>query len=332
MSSLLGTEVRICDKNSQYYGQIMTVMSINEHDISLFDKSNGIRYFMLDQIEFYNNCYQYEIGDDVWIGQIRWKIGKINDDKAYVHNGGGAQWVSINLLHPYKEPNYKFEVGQHVKYRNNKEKIIADRYATGPDNEPFYIIQTLNGLSPIHVSESDLSIINETTNQNLENMDSNTSNLNKILNLCQILKGHENETFYSLIDGNVKFKEIIDEYSLAFEYHSYHRGGYLFGCSTDGMCLIWPSREMFMKYTDDPIKAWSEWYEINRPRFKFDIKWNIVGKSQTDSAQDSYEFDSLADAQIVMENLRKYVSDFVADFKRSQFVQNLNPINENDDE
>ena len=96
------------------------------------------------------------------------------------------------------------------------------------------------------------------TEENKETMEE------KELDLTQLLKDCEGEMLYSLIDGEVKLKQLTDD--VICQYHKYHRSGYLSGCALDGFCQLYPSRALYEKYPLEPVKAWNEWAENRKPK------------------------------------------------------------------
>lgn len=88
--------------------------------------------------------------------------------------------------------------------------------------------------------------------------------MEKELNLCELLKGCEGEELYSLIDGDVKLKQLTD--NVICQYHKYHRSGYLSDCGLDGVCQLYPSRALYEKYPLDARAAWMEWQSERKPK------------------------------------------------------------------
>ena len=89
----------------------------------------------------------------------------------------------------------------------------------------------------------------------------------KELNLCEILKGHEREEFYSPTFGRCRFNSASD--TLYFEslcavesFELYLDGSY----STGGNCIIFPSEALYLKYPLDAKKAWDEWIEAYKTK------------------------------------------------------------------
>lgn len=104
---------------------------------------------------------QFKVGDDVWCGSLKCSIYNIKGNTAYVVFNGGADWVSIHRLSPYVEPQYKFNIGDKVWFRNRKIKVVKKRYPSPYDEFAHYLVETLNGQSPINVVESELESYTE---------------------------------------------------------------------------------------------------------------------------------------------------------------------------
>lgn len=79
----------------------------------------------------------------------------------------------------------------------------------------------------------------------------------------EFLYGHEGETFYTPMCGDVEFDSYDSEStlpiylknkdcSLSLQSNGSYRG-------KSGMCMLFPSKEYYEKYPIDPYTAWSEW-------------------------------------------------------------------------
>lgn len=93
----------------------------------------------------------------------------------------------------------------------------------------------------------------------------------KELNLCEILKGHEEEEFYSPIYGNVKISIEESKIKMRGKYNYMHLS--FNGCNYNHKdycdflpCLIFPSYDLYLKYPLDTKKAWDEWQEGQKPK------------------------------------------------------------------
>ena len=111
--------------------------------------------------------------------------------------------------------------------------------------------------------------------------------MNENINLCEILKGHEGEIFYSPISGNIKLHHIQlgQDYPIIFldeddDFVSYTKGGkpYLYAKE----CLIFPSKDQrdWNKWDKEnnhkTPKTWSEYVDSEH------YEWNeVIGHLST---------------------------------------------------
>ena len=85
----------------------------------------------------------------------------------------------------------------------------------------------------------------------------------KQLNLCELLKGHEGERFYSLLYGETQLRKVGHE---CIEIAT-GDGKYWTSISSDGTfaeggkVVLFPSRALYEQYPLDPYTAWMEWQE-----------------------------------------------------------------------
>lgn len=119
--------------------------------------------------------------------------------------------------------------------------------------------------------------------------------MNKDINLCKILKGHEGEIFYSPLYGNMTFVEIRKGYAYPLIFTLKGKDYYL---TSDGKfnvdhaeCLIFPSKvqrdwnKWIEKQKPKTPKTWSEYltqFEIDSEPtlwFDSDMNWGNIGKS-----------------------------------------------------
>lgn len=86
----------------------------------------------------------------------------------------------------------------------------------------------------------------------------------KHLNLCEILKGHEGETFYSPIAGDVKLLEIVNNCVLRIDFGAYNEMSDTFilplysngTFREDGEIMLFPSKDQ---------RDWNKWVEEQKP-------------------------------------------------------------------
>ncbi|WP_301345910.1 MULTISPECIES: hypothetical protein [Muribaculaceae] len=115
--------------------------------------------------------------------------------------------------------------------------------------------------------ESDLEPYTEpeTKDETMETKDDT-----KELNLCELLRGHEGKTFFSLAHGDV----ILDHVSPTIDsciavkmgngdaVRFYRNGRWL----RDGIVALFPSRALYEQYPLDPYTAWMKWQEEQQLR------------------------------------------------------------------
>lgn len=85
--------------------------------------------------------------------------------------------------------------------------------------------------------------------------------MNENINLCEILKGHEGETFYSPLIGNITLNKIREEYAYPLMFIS---RGLPYHFTSDGKynidhveCLLFPSKEQ---------RDWNKWIKEHKPK------------------------------------------------------------------
>lgn len=89
--------------------------------------------------------------------------------------------------------------------------------------------------------------------------------MNNKLNILESLKGHENHKCYSPLCGECElYISFVNSSNL---FKSENGKNILFfndgRCKDGGVCLLFPSRELYEKYPLDAAKAWEEWVDEN---------------------------------------------------------------------
>lgn len=109
----------------------------------------------------------------------------------------------------------------------------------------------------------------------------------KELNLCELLKGCEGETFYSDVFELVILTKVnLVGNFLTINWNRLELNLYSSGSKVKGnRCILWPSEELYEKYPLDPYSAWMEWKEARKPkRWRAEIGeiyWRISAKGNT---------------------------------------------------
>lgn len=88
--------------------------------------------------------------------------------------------------------------------------------------------------------------------------------MNENINLCEILKGHEGETFYTPICGTVKLKNIDEDLIYPLNFINvdnfvtcFTSNGKFLDDVKEAECLIFPSKDQ---------RDWNKWFEEQNPK------------------------------------------------------------------
>ncbi len=88
--------------------------------------------------------------------------------------------------------------------------------------------------------------------------------MNENINLCELLKGHQGETFYSIPFGELLVTNVTNNHIELSNDWILSKDGKLY---SDGECLIFPSKDQ---------RDWNKWVEEQRP--KTPKTWNELCK------------------------------------------------------
>jgi hypothetical protein len=175
-----------------------------------------------DKVEIQESYYKEELR-----GQIGIVTGRPTPFSYYVEIDKTIYQASAKDLEPYPEPETKPTEDMETKEKESGEK--------GNYSE----ISQSNNLS-----------------QDVANCDKPED---KELNLSELLKGHEGETFYSPIVGDCTLKAITDYIHIAVNDHP----SYCFFLDgrreKSGAVVFFPSRALYEQYPLDAYTAWSVW-------------------------------------------------------------------------
>lgn len=183
-----------------------------------------------------------------------------------------------------EKPQPKFEIGDWVIH-NHKNRELGQIAAYYPDDKICYAVrfgdeyhvmaehQLLPYTEPETKSTEDMETKGKEsgeTGNNSEisqsnNLSQNVANCDKPedkeLNLSELLKGHEGETFYSPIVGDCTLKAITNYIHVAVNDHP----SYCFFLDgrreKSGAVVFFPSRDLYEQYPLDPYTAWMKWQE-----------------------------------------------------------------------
>lgn len=131
------------------------------------------------------------------------------------------------------------------------------------------------------------------------------------LDLCKILKGHENELFYSPIFGKVYLNAILTQgqpYPINLitekEKEIYvNCNGFWDNKHTENtITVLYPSQKAYLKYPFDAKKAWQEWID---EQYNLEIKYQIIGGNQSTCGQlCTFKFTSAEEARKAIETVK----------------------------
>lgn len=142
------------------------------------------------------------------------------------------------------------------------------------------------------------------------------------LNLLELLKDCEGREVYSLLEGVTRIHK-VDESLIETSYEKYGEKGDVY---VKGVCLLYPSKALYLKYPLDPYSAWMEWKEEMATKSYWRVCHNLkdveeIVLDREDGELVEYSF-TLMDketgnrfatkklAQQASEGIRKYLQDF----------------------
>ena len=219
---------------------------------------------------------------------------EVLDDFPYcIKNGSCTQWVAESDLEYYEQPKPKFKVGDKVRIKPNA-KEFHQGYQNGYawlDSRNQYVGKVYQVIEVCKDETIELDIsekftywspidLEPYTEENKETMEEknrcekcganvqqcadppcqNYPMEEKELNLCEILKGHEGETFYSPLYGNIKLRAIDNGYvyPLKFDCKGNPNFTTFSKCGKPNIlaveCLVFPSKDQ---------RDWNKWAEEN---------------------------------------------------------------------
>lgn len=181
----------------------------------------------------------------------------------------------VNLTSAPEQSEPKFKVGDEVQctgqanHDYNVYKVV--KVYTNDNGEIRYDIQGL--IKQIGMEESDIKPYRKVSHEPCTSPTDKAEE--KELDLRQILKGYENNKVYSPCFGTismVKGNNRLYPNSIAFSLN--HTSGLVYFKSNgleyhsfeDGVCSIFPNKELYKQYPLDPHKAWAIWSEQQKPK------------------------------------------------------------------
>ncbi len=134
---------------------------------------------------------------------------------------------------------------------------------------------------------------------------------NSQLNLCELLKGHEGERFYSpafedvkLINSRIEENRICIDTLSCFGRVQLMENGTVVG---PGECILFPSRALYEQYPLDPYTAWMKWQEEQERSIH--IKIVKVESDYTEIYQNLY-FRTPADRDKCIEEIKAIIEKY----------------------
>ncbi len=185
-----------------------------------------------------------------------------------------------------EKPQPKFEIGDWVIH-NHKNRELGQIVAYYPDEKFCYAVRF--GKEFHNMAEHQLLPYTEPETKPTEDMETKekesgekgNNSENSQLDLCELLQGHEGETFFSLAHGDVKLDHVsptIDSCIVVKKgngdiEHFYRNGRWL----RDGIVMLFPSRALYEQYPLDAYTAWMKWQEEQEKKHYQDYS-NRVGR------------------------------------------------------
>lgn len=256
------------------------------------------------------------IEDSEWDGYQEWTCYWISSyveiDNIHECSGGKIKPISLaefkRLYYEEEQPQPKFKVDDWVIH-NHKNCEVGQIVKYFPDKKYCYSVRFGNEYH--NMAEHQLLPYPEpeTKDEAMETKDET-----KELNLCELLKGHEGETFYSPIFGERKFVGIEEgmDYPISFGEAEYYDFG-IDGCWSDGgLPVLFPSRALYEQYPLDPYAAWMKWQEEQKKHWVSVTAWidDLECESDTAIDTDKIYFRTTADRDKCIEEIKAIINKY----------------------
>lgn len=252
----------------------------------------------------YENGYKWNMGDSLidhthWCGSnCAYHIYPDENVVTWNHVISNGSITIAEFKERYCEeekPQPKFEIGDKVRILKNcgcnvkgvigtvehigerglyVETAICRLFVTFDEIEPYTEPET-------KPTEDMGTKENRNLSQDIANCDKPE---NKELNLCELLKGHEGEIFFSPFYGAMVLMSISDGL-LCFQNSNIGIDLLPNGQSqyaVDGYCAIFPSKALYEQYPLDPYTAWMKWQE-GQKKYILAIVYNCPDKDNAES-------------------------------------------------
>ena len=229
--------------------------------------------------------------------EVREMLGKISKNPACRSALSEGRLCTLEDLFGYdnltavEQPQPKFKVGDKVYKTSGHDRL--DEYTVKKvymDKRGGYVydLKGLIGLiGIIGVEESNLCHTNQNPYTKLEPKGKESgekgNNSENSLNLCEILRGHEGEKFFSPCYGNVTLSElrsdkIIITADVNGKKHTLRPDGTHISGSVMSCVNLLPSVGLYQQYPLDAAKAWSEWQKEQK-KYALDVNLRTYDSS-----------------------------------------------------
>ncbi|MBD5346505.1 MAG: hypothetical protein HDR92_05180 [Bacteroides sp.] len=138
---------------------------------------------------------------------------------------------------------------------------------------------------------------------------------NKELNLSEILKGHESETFYCPMWGDtVILEKAQDGYKIApkGKFRGYLNIGFDGKADEDGEVILFPSFRLYRNFPLDSKQAWEAWQAVQNQRIVLRVSIDVVDCKRlvTSSTVHKCTFASMGFVQQVIVDIKKILQNY----------------------
>lgn len=158
------------------------------------------------------------------------------------------------------EPQLKFHLGERIRIVSSGEEDFINMIT----NDDCYELLEHSG----KYIESDLEPYTEpeTKPTAKETKESKETFASEELNICELLKGHEGQSFYSPCYGDVDLIEVHNDKIIIStvandKKHTLGKRGKHYAGFAECMCMLFPSRTLYEQYPLNPHTAWLKWQE-----------------------------------------------------------------------
>lgn len=137
-------------------------------------------------------------------------------------------------------------------------------------------------------------------------------------NLCELLRGHEGESLYSPVYGNLIFHDFLTGSSYPVIVKEDDINHYSKNFTADGKvsvdenagCLLFPSRALYEQYPLDAKKAWEVWQEEQKIKCRIWLSVETKATGKVDVKGWEPAFDSTADRDKAIEEIKAIIEKY----------------------